>query len=169
MNTKIKFIRFVFALVLALSTLGISASAVLADKPTKSEFTFTGSDTFSGVCGFSVDFSATLNVTETVFFNASGALTRMRWHVAQQDTFIANGKTLVGLPYTYNVEWLPDSSGILTPVVATGVIEKVPLPDGSLFITAGLVIYAAHPGVWIFSADKGNPGNVAGFCAALAP
>jgi hypothetical protein len=39
----------------------------------------------------------------------------MRWHVTNQDTFTVNGKTLVGYPCMYNVEWLLNSSGNLTP------------------------------------------------------
>lgn len=144
-------------------------SPAAAAQPTKNEFTFTASDVISGVCEYPIGFDATLKITEIIFVNESGAVTRSQWHVAQQDTFTANGKTLMGLPYNYKVDFLPDSDGNLVPVYATGIIEKVPLPDGSLFITAGWVDYAAHPDVWIFSADRGNPGNVAAFCAALAP
>jgi hypothetical protein len=55
-------------------------------------------------------------------------------------------------------------------VVATGLAERIPLPDGSLFVSAGWVDFADHPGVdFLLSPDRGNPGNVAGFCAALSP
>jgi len=58
----------------------------------------------------------------------------------------------------------------VTHTFASGLVEKVPLPDGSLFVSVGRVDFVAHPGVeFILSPDKGNPGNVAGFCAALAP
>jgi hypothetical protein len=63
-----------------------------------------------------------------------------------------------------------DSDGNPTAVVATGVAEKIPLPDGTLFVSAGYVDFLDHPGVsFILSPDRGNPGNVAAFCAALAP
>ncbi len=89
--------------------------------------------------------------------------------MVEQDTFTANGKTLVGLPFTFNMENRTDSSGTWILGTATGIAEKVPLPDGSLFISAGQIIWASHDGAsFILSADRGNPGNVAGFCAALS-
>jgi hypothetical protein len=96
-------------------------------------------------------------------------LTRIHQHFTEQDTFTAHGKTLVGIPYTANLEILFDSSGNVTHILASGVFEKIPLPDGSLFISAGRIDFAAYQGAtFILSPDKGNPGNVAGFCAALS-
>jgi hypothetical protein len=171
MNTKIKFIRFVFALVLALSTLGVSASAVLADKPTKSEFSDTGSGVITDVCDFPVNINSTTSGTETDYFDKSGALTKVRVHITEQDTFTVGENTLVGIPFTFNVSITFDSSGNVTQWTADGIVEKVPLPDGSLFISAGQVDFLTHgfPPPYVISADKGNPGNVAAFCAALAP
>ena len=161
MNTKIKFARFVFALALTISALGdlhICRTWPLSRRNLSSRLPRA---TSSPTCvRFQSALTLTLMITEIDFLNASGALTSSQWHVAEHDTFSANGKTLVGLPFSYYVLWLPDSSGNLTPVFADGVVEKIPLPDGSLFISAGRVDYAAHPGVWILSADKGNPGNV---------
>jgi hypothetical protein len=169
MNTKIKFTRFVLVLMLALGTLGVSASAVLADKPAKTEFSFTDSYVITDICSFPVEINMTVSGTATDFFDKSGAWTRTHLHMNEQDTFTANGKTLVGIPFTFNVENLSDKSGNLTHVFATGIVEKIPLPDGSLFISAGRVDFAAHGfPAYILSPDKGNPGNIAGFCAALS-
>jgi hypothetical protein len=170
MNTRIKFIRFVFALVLALSTLGVSASAVLADKPSHYEFTGEVDGVIKDLCSFDVGIQAILSVKGTDFFDNSGVLIRSRWHVVEQDTFTANGEALVGFPFISNLEFIYDSNGNVIQQYGNGVIEKVPLPDGSLFISAGQVDFGAHGfPMFILSADKGNPGNVAGFCAALAP
>jgi hypothetical protein len=46
---------------------------------------------------------------------------------------------------------------------------KVVLPDGSLFIAAGRLDVVAHPGETYFFPDHGHIGNLAAFCAALAP
>jgi len=168
MNTKIKFMRFVFVLVLTLSTLGISVSTALADKPTKYEFSFTDSYVLKDICPDQIDVNLSVSATGTDFFDKDGALIRTKFHFVEQDTFTANGTTLVGLPYTFNVENLYDKSGNPTHVYATGVIEKIPLPEGSLFISAGQVDFAAHGfPTFILSPDKGNPGNVAGLCAAF--
>jgi len=51
-----------------------------------------------------------------------------------------------------------------------GAAEKIWLPDGSLFVSAGWIDFVDHPdATFVLSPDRGNPGNVAGFCAALAP
>ena len=91
-------------------------------------------------------------------------------HQVEQDTFTANGKTLTGIPFTFNLTFRVDSNGDVTSAVATGLVEKIVLPDGSLFVSAGWVDFEDHPGVgFLLSPDRGNPGNVAGFCAALSP
>jgi hypothetical protein len=171
MNTKSKFTRFVFALLLALSALGITTSTALADKPTKWEFSLTnGPLELVDVCSFPISITVAINISGTEFVDQNGVLIRSFQHSDQQDTFTANGKTLVGIPYTYNIEILYDSNGAVTHLYADGVIEKVPLPDGSLFISAGRVDFTDHPGaIVILSPDHGNPGNIEGFCAALAP
>jgi len=170
MNTKTRYIPFVFALVLALSTLGIATSTALAQKPVKSEYQMSTTGVLTGVCTFDITNDSTNDVTEIDYFDQSGSLTRMEWHIVEQDTFTANGKSLVGIPFTFNVKVLFDSQGFMTHVYADGVTEKIWLPDGRLFISAGRVDFAAHGfPQYILSPDYGNPGNIAGFCAALAP
>jgi hypothetical protein len=147
----------------------IFASPAAADQPPKSEYTYTQSGVLTDVCSFPIGVDSIISIKETDFFDASGALTRMSWHVVEQDTFIANEKTLVGIPFNANMIWLFDSSGNVTHIYADGVAEKVPLPDGSLFISAGRFDFLDHTGEYVLSPDKGNPGNLAAFCAALAP
>jgi hypothetical protein len=77
---------------------------------------------------------------------------------------------LTGEPYTFDIRILFDSSGAIAHMVFAGVVERVVLPDGSLFLAAGLVDFAAHgfPEALI-APDRGTSGNVDGFCAALSP
>ncbi len=148
----------------------IFAAPAAADQPTKSSDTFETDGILTGVCSFDVGVHSTIAYTDIAYYNASGALTRIYDHMVEQDTFTANGKTLTGMPFAYNLETLYDNGGNVTHVYGDGVTEKVPLPDGSLFIAAGRLDFLAHPGAsWVLSPDKGNPGNIAGFCAALAP
>ena len=108
--------------------------------------------------------------TEIDFLDESGNVTRIFVHATEQDIFSANGKSLTGIPYTYNVEVLFDSSGNVTHVYASGLVSKVVLPDGTLFVAAGRINVTAHPGAeFLLSPDVGTAGNVEGFCAALAP
>lgn len=83
--------------------------------------------------------------------------------------FTANGKSLTGEPFTFNTEVLFDSQGNVTHVYASGLVERILLPGGSLFLSAGRADFAAHPGEsFLLSPDVGAKGNIAGFCAALA-
>ena len=177
MNTKISSIRFVFMLVLALSTLGFAASTALAQKPVKTEYPSVATGSLNDVCSFPVEVYSIANITEIDFYDQSGLLRRMEFHFVEQDTFTGLGgdgqplgQALLGVPFTFSVKALLDSEGNFTHVYADGVTEKVWLPDGRLFISAGRVDFAAHGfPEFILSPDHGNPGNIAGFCAALAP
>jgi hypothetical protein len=149
----------------------IFALSALADRPTRTPFTgLTASSVLTDVCAFPVNVDSTFSGTEIDYINQSGALTRIFVHQVEQDTFTANGRTLVGIPYTFNTQVLFDSSGNVTHVFGSGLVETIPLPDGSLFISAGRLDFTQHPGaMFLLSPDMGNPGNIEGFCAALSP
>jgi hypothetical protein len=166
----IKYGRFVLALALVLSALGFSASTVQAGSSERYEWTITIPADFSNVCSFTIHVESFYSVSETVFFDNNGVLTKIQRHVNGQDTFSANGKTIVALPYSFNVRLGFDSAGNVIQYDISGIHEKIRLPDGSLFITAGWTDGMLHPGEdFVMIPDKGNQGKVADFCAALAP
>jgi hypothetical protein len=169
MLTKSRFSWFLFAFILALSAGLVFASTARADQPPKNEYTYTESNVITEVCTFPVDVVSTITAVEKDFFDANGALTRIGFHYITQDVYTANGKTIQGLPYTTNMQILFDENGEITHVYANGVIARIPLPDGSRFFSAGRLDFLTHLGRYVLSPDKGNPGNVAGFCEALAP
>jgi hypothetical protein len=90
------------------------------------------------ICSFPVTITATLVGTETTFYDQSGAVTRIKDHVVEQDVFSANDETLTGLPFTFNIQVLFED-GEVTHVYASGLVERVPLPDGTVF---------SRPAVW---------------------
>jgi hypothetical protein len=149
----------------------IFALSAVADRPTRIPFEgLTFSSVLTDVCAFPINVDSTISGFEIDYVDQSGALTRSFIHQVEQDTFTANGKTLVGTPYTVNTEVLFDSSGNITHVYGAGLFETIPLPDGSLFVSAGRADFTQHPGVgFLLSPDMGNSGNLAGFCAALSP
>jgi hypothetical protein len=147
----------------------IFASPVAATEPVKYPIAYTFSAELSDVCPFPVNLDGTVSGFGIDYFDKNGALIRTFYHNVEQDTFYANGKALVGLPFYANIEILFDSSGNITQVFGDGIFEKIPLPDGSLFISAGRAEFVHHGAFYLLSPDKGNPGNIAGFCAALAP
>jgi hypothetical protein len=162
--------RKVAILCCAFAVAGVVASGAFADEPTKFPISATGiQTTLTGVCSFDVAISSDVSGFGIVYTDESGALTRVLYHVTEQDTFSANGKSITGEPYTGNVEFLYDSTGAITHVYGSGVVERLVLPSGTLFLSAGRSDFAQHPGVdFLLSPDVGNPGDVAAFCAALS-
>jgi hypothetical protein len=147
-----------------------AAYSTMADAPIKFSVSFTADSVLTDVLPFPVNIHSVVSVTEILYFDQNGALTRVYNHQTEQDTFTANGKTLVGLPFTFNNDLLFDSNGNLIHNYFDGGVEKIPLPDGTLFISAGRFDFLDHPdATFIISADEGNPGNLAALTAALSP
>src|SRR5580765_6880722 len=118
----------------------VFVSTAAADKPVMSTFSNVHFSTvLSDVCSFDVNVSGVVSGTEVDYVDKAGAVTRSEIHQVEQDTFSANGKTLTGMPFTTNFSLRFDSNGHLVSLVGTGVLEKVLLPDGSLFVGAGWV------------------------------
>ena len=162
------------------STIAVAAALVwavaavvptAAVAPIREDIDRSGNAVLTDVCAFPITVEFTQTGTDTLFFDQSGALTRIHGHVVEQDVFTANGKTLHGLPYTFNVTVVFDQqTGEVAHVYATGVVSRVPLPGGDVLLTAGRLDFLAHPGTsFLVQPDVGGQGNVAGFCAALAP
>jgi hypothetical protein len=160
-------------LLLLLSLIALGTTAVLAQpaaavEPTREPIDDTDTFVVTDICDFPVTITATLVGTETTFYDQSGAVTRIQIHVVEQDVFTANGETLTGLPYTFNIQVLFED-GEVTHVYASGVVARVPLPDGTVFLSAGRLDFVAHPGAeFRIVPDVGRSGDVAAFCAALA-
>jgi hypothetical protein len=163
-----RFLATGVAAVLATAALPATAAAV---EPIREEISSSDTVVLADVCSFPVTAEATATGTQTSFFDDEGNLTRIEIHIVEQDVFSANGRTLVGLPYTFNIQVLFDpDSGEVTHVYASGVVSRVPLPDGDFFLTAGRLDFAAHPDTsFLLQPDVGAQGNLAGFCAALSP
>jgi hypothetical protein len=86
-------------------------------------------------------------------------------HATEQDTFTGpTGKMLVGLPYTATVHFT--DAGVNG---ASGFLEVVPLDNGTTFTSNGHVDYGQFVGDWVLVPTSGHSGDVAEFCAELAP
>jgi hypothetical protein len=138
--------------------------------PTRTPFSFTADPLVLGdICSFPVTVVSNLRGTETDFTNESGALTMLLIYNVEQDTFSANGKTLTGEPYTFEIQVLFDENGDVTHVYASGTVETIRFPSGTLFISAGRVDFEAHPGsIFLIAPDVGVTGDVAAFCGFFA-
>ena len=163
--------RRVAFLCAALVAAGVSASVAGAAPPTSAPYSFSGPLPLPGVCSFDVALNVTTTGTETFFLDSDGAL-RIGLHATEVDTFNANGVTLVGEPYTYNIQAVIDANGNLVSEYLNGGAETIVLPDGTVFHTAGrtnsLVWPLNNPGGPAILPEFGSQGNVAAFCAALS-
>jgi hypothetical protein len=161
---------FVMSAVLGgVSVMAVFATVATAAPPVKSEITFSDTGTLEDVCAFPIAVDATGSGTEIDFFDNSGALTRVQVHVTEQDTFSANGTSLMTVPFTYDISVSFDDSGNISDVFVNGVIARVPLPDGGLFISAGRVDIGARGfPQFVLTPDVGGTVNLDRFCAALA-
>src|SRR5215469_13562267 len=164
--------RLTVSLVVFGAAIGLTvvfAPMATADQPVITQKTTSATTVLTGACSFPITVDFTVGETDTFFFDQSGTLIRESAIAKEQDNFSANGKSLTGLPYTVTLVALFDSSGNITQLHADGVIEEVPLPDGSVFQSAGRVDFAAHgfPDFTITS-DWGSARNLTGFCAALS-
>ena len=137
---------------------GICATSATAAAPSKLSFSISNATaTLSGVCSFDVDIASQLSGFEIDYFDADGALTRIYDHVTEQDTFSHDGTTLTGLPYTFNIEVLFDSSGDVTHIYASGEVSRVPLPVKPaptrivLLVMPLLLTAWVAPAVWLFT------------------
>jgi len=163
-----RFRLLVLLSLLALSSTGVLAHPAAAIEPTRVPIDDTVTFEVTDICSFPVTINATFVGTETTFYDQSGEVTRIQIHNVEQDVFTANGQTLTGLPFTFNIRVLFED-GEVTHVYASGLVERVPLPDGTVFLSAGRLDFAAHPGSdFRIVPDVGRSGDVAAFCAALA-
>jgi hypothetical protein len=121
-----------------------------------------------GICSFPLEVTSSFRGTETDFFDQGGELVRTHLHVAEQDTFSANGKTRTGEPYHFNI-FISFENGKVTAVLARGVAEKIRLPNGELFLSAGVIDFLAQGVSFSIRTDRGRTGDIDGLCAALSP
>lgn len=154
---------------LALVACCMSGTAALAAEPVRGRYSFSGVSFVvraGALCDFDVTVASPVGEVAWTAWLDGDVLVRYHEHVVEQDAFSANGKSLTGEPFTFNIHLSFAESGELLESSAQGAIEKVRLPDGSWFIAAGRVDpftgFALIP-------DRGTTPDVAGLCAALAP
>lgn len=163
--------QLTLALVVLVAAVGSAVFAPMAsaDQPVFMTKTMSQTAPLTNACAFPITVDSTMTESDRFFSDQSGALTMASGIVTEQDSFSANGKSLTGLAYTYSIHAYFDSSGNITNVYTDGVTERVPLPDGSVFQSAGQVNFADQ-GFPTFSVtpNAGSARNLAGFCAALS-
>ncbi len=158
--------RRMIALVSALAALLLTtAPAALAVRPVHEVEPQSGTVVVHDICDFPVTVEY-MQVGNGVFrFDGQGNLIGAEAEIREQDTFTAV-HTLVSEPYTFHVSLKLDAGG--DPVMPTysGILLKVRLPDGSMFIAAGSLPFPEAEFV-ILSPAHGHSPDIDAFCAAL--
>jgi hypothetical protein len=121
----------------------------------------------TGVCSAAIDVSGHLVVSETDYFDAKGAPTRVYLHTVETDTFTGPARALTSDPYTYGVWFTFDADGNIASGTVAGVIVRVRLPDGSVFLSAGRIVLHPNGPDFNFSPDFGRSGDLSALCGAL--
>jgi hypothetical protein len=120
------------------------------------------------ICPFPVMVSSEGTGTGRAYMDNAGNLTMIQAHVTETDTFSANGNTIVGLPYHANDIIRFNADGTVREQV-TGVVERLRLPDGRMFISAGRYIPPPNIGSgFTLAPTNGHTGDVGALCAALS-
>ena len=114
-----------------LSVPTITSGPVHVLQPVREPFDVDSSFAVDDLCDFPIMVDAHLEGTNAFYVDHSETLRRISVHVREQDTFSANGTVLVGLPFRFNQEILFDENGVVEHAYASGVVEWVPLPDGT--------------------------------------
>src|SRR5262245_9610954 len=107
-----------FTVVASGVAMGVFAPAAAAAPPVRSEVTISDTGVAEDGCIFPVTVSASGSATETDFFDKNGALNRIQLHVTERDTYSANGKSLQGSSFTYDISLLLDGAGNLVAASA---------------------------------------------------
>lgn len=119
------------------------------------------------VCSAGISVNGHLVVSETDYFASNGTPTRVYIHTVETDTFTGPARSLVSEPYQYGTFFNLDASGNIVSGTVAGVIVRIRLPDGSLFLSSGRVILHPNEPAFIFVPDFGRSGNLTALCGAL--
>lgn len=121
------------------------------------------------ICAFPVSVTIHAEGRVRLYLDSTGNVTMIQAQIRETDTFSANGHTIVGLPYHLSDQLRFDANGNPTEKV-TGLVERLRLPNGKMFISAGrLVPPPDSGGGFSIAPTVGHTGDVAALCAALAP
>lgn len=159
--------RFFGVTAIVASTVVMSAAGASAARPSKEPLEEAITSTVTSLCDFPIAVTSVISGTLTIFFGSTEGNDRVVFHSTGQDTFTANGTTLVGEPYTAKTT-LQFSNFELVAFHVVGVLEKVRLPDGSTFMGAGRIDVLTSTADFIVVPDQGVSRSQAAFCAALS-
>lgn len=156
------------------TTLVVLAALVSAIVPTAGAYAEDGNRSHTEVggtfvvqdlCDFPVTVVARADFYETLVDTADGTISRI--HALETDVFSANGNSLEG-SYVFQIQSTFDEEGNLLQYSQTGVIVRIPLPNGDTFSVTGRADVLNLQTDFISAPTYGVTRNLDGFCAYLA-
>ncbi|MEE6274551.1 hypothetical protein [Georgenia wangjunii] len=139
-----------------------------ADPPTRETFVDDAPFVTDEMCPFEVSITGSNTGRATLFYAKSGVLRRVIIHGTEEFTYSANGKELVAEPFPYNIHLGFGPDGQLQHSYVTGLVLRVPLPDGSTFLSAGRLDFVVTGEGFAITPQVGRSGDVEALCAALS-
>lgn len=156
------------AVVFASVFLGAAGAARNPDAPVMSPIDETFVRVVTDLCAFPVTVESHVEGTLRFYLDRqTDTLAAINIAVTETDTFIANGNTIVSDPFAARNRLVFDPEGNVTETLH-GLIEKITLPDGTTFVSAGRASETNGEPRFIIGPEVGHTGDVDALCAALA-
>ena len=116
------------------------------------------------LCAFPVTITAHVVGAQTQVETGQGSIVRV--HLNETDVYTANGNT-VGGTYTFEIQVTMDQDGNTVGGFQTGVIVRIPLPNGVVFQVSGRADSLNAIGDYISAPTHGVTKNLDALCAYL--
>lgn len=116
------------------------------------------------LCAFPVAISAHVVGSQTAVHTGNGSIIRV--HLNETDIYSANGNSVEG-SYTFEIQVTLDKEGNVVKGFQTGVIVRVPLPNGETFQVSGRADTLNAQTDYISAPTHGVTRNLDALCAYL--
>jgi hypothetical protein len=160
--------RIGFGAVVLVSCLTVITGSAAADPPLKSPLNATLNSQVAGICPFPIRIQGTQTGHRIDFFDRDGRRIRRHIQGVEEVTLTANGQVLTAGPFHFNIIVHYGPTGAVEHAYLSGLVFRVPLPDGTVFQSAGRLDFIAQGVTFTVVPDVGLSGDVDALCDALA-
>lgn len=151
----------VLGLGLTLGPIALSSAAQAASGGNRVPLDLTGTFIVDNVCAFPITVDGHAVGAQTVVDTGHGSIVRI--HLVETDVWMANGHSATGT-YTFETQVTLDGDGNTVSVFQTGMIVRIPLPNGEVFQVSGRSVADQ---AFTATADHGVTKNTDALCAFL--
>jgi hypothetical protein len=160
--------RITLGIATLVSCVAVFAASAVASPPLKTPLNITINREVAGICPFPIRIQGTQTGQQIDFFDADGRLVRRQRHGVEAVTLTANGQTLTADPFHFNIIVHFGPTGTVEHAYLSGLVFRVPLPDGTVFQSAGRLDFIAQGVNFAVIPEVGASGDVGALCDALS-